>query len=169
MIRQVRGFAARRLRNSQSGQSIILLAIGFIALAAFVGLVTDISIMFVRYATLRQAVDSAAIAAAGQVREGTSYATVALTARQYIQLHGLSPTTVWVETCETDIAAWAQEQRDNGVTNLALLEPIYYETDDEGARFWCSAWSQPSYATGRIRARRCGCAPRLPLKRPSCA
>jgi len=96
----------RRLRNSQRGQSILLLALGFIALAAFVGLVTDISIMFVRFSTLRQAVDAASVAAAGQVREGTDYGTVALAARQYIVLHGLQPHRVWVETCETDIAEW---------------------------------------------------------------
>jgi hypothetical protein len=96
----------RRLRNSEQGQSILLLALGFIALASFVGLVTDISIMFTRYATLRRAVDSAAVAAAGQMREGTDYGTVALSARQYIKLHGLEPYRVWVETCETDIIEW---------------------------------------------------------------
>lgn len=106
MLKRVKSLLARRFRNSQRGQSIVLLAFGFIALAAFVGLVTDISIMFVRFSTLRRAVDSAALAAAGQIREGTDYGTVALAARQYIALHGLTPHTVWVETCETDIAEW---------------------------------------------------------------
>lgn len=96
----------RRFRKDQAGQSIILLAFAFIALAAFVGLVTDISILFVRYSTLRRTIDSAAVAAAGQIREGTDYGTVALTAKQFIQLHGLEPSRVWVETCETDILAW---------------------------------------------------------------
>ena len=96
----------KRLRNSQRGQSIILLALGFVALAAFVGLVTDISIMFVRYATLRRAVDAAAVAAAGQIREGSNYGTMAVAARQYVSMHGLEPRAVWVETCETDIAEW---------------------------------------------------------------
>lgn len=107
MLTTVVGKTWRRIgRKSQQGQSILLLAFGFIALAAFIGLVTDISIMFVRYAALRQAVDSAAVAAAGQIREGTNYGTVALSARQYIRLHGLDATRVWVETCETDIAEW---------------------------------------------------------------
>lgn len=96
----------RRFRKDQAGQSIVLLAFAFIALAAFVGLVTDISVLFVRYSTLRRTIDSAAVAAAGQIREGTDYGTVALTAKQFIQLHGLEPSRVWVETCETDILAW---------------------------------------------------------------
>lgn len=109
MLKRTKVVLARRFRNSQRGQTVVILAFGLIALIAFVGLVTDISIMFVRFSTLRRAVDSAALAAAGQVREGTDYATVALSARQYIALHGLKPHTVWVETCETDIAAWRKE------------------------------------------------------------
>jgi hypothetical protein len=105
----LRKFIKRRLRNSQRGQSIILLAMAFIMLAAFVGLVTDISILFIRYATLRRAVDAAALAAAGQVREGTDYGTVSMAARQYIVMHGLVPERVYVETCETDVHAYRQE------------------------------------------------------------
>ncbi len=58
----------RVTRRSQSGQSIVVLAIGFVALLAFVGIVTDVSLMFVRYTTLTRAIDAASIAAAGQVR-----------------------------------------------------------------------------------------------------
>src|SRR5690554_8093158 len=97
---------AVRFRRSQRGQSIVLLALAFIALIAFVGLVTDVALLFVRYAALRRAVDSAAIAAAGQVREGTDYAEVATAAQQYIQLHGLEADSVLVETCETDVYQW---------------------------------------------------------------
>ena len=80
-----------RLRHSRAGQSIILLALGMIGLLAFVGLVTDVSLLFVRFSQLRRAVDAASIAAAGQVRENRDYADVALTARQFIRLHGLDP------------------------------------------------------------------------------
>jgi hypothetical protein len=59
----------RRLRRrGQAGQSIVILAIGFLALIAFVGIVTDVSLLFVRFSTLRRAVDAAAVAAAGQMR-----------------------------------------------------------------------------------------------------
>ncbi|MBI5930169.1 MAG: hypothetical protein HY862_12730 [Chloroflexi bacterium] len=103
MRRLVHGF---RFKKEKAGQSIVLLAIGFIALIAFVGLVTDLSLLFVRYSALRRSVDSAAIAAAGQIREGRDYGDVAIAARQYIELHGLEPNRVFVETCETDIAGW---------------------------------------------------------------
>lgn len=96
----------RRLNRSQRGQSILLLAFAFIALIAFVGLVTDISLLFVRYSALRRAVDAAAIAAAGQIREGTDYGEVAIAAQQYIELHGLETDSILVETCETDIYQW---------------------------------------------------------------
>ncbi len=123
MMRRFRKKLLRRLRNSERGQSIVLLAIGFLALASFVGLVTDVSIMFVRFATLRRAVDSAAVAAAGQIREGTNYSTVALTARQYVALHGLEPHRVWVETCETEIAEWRESNPPSGDAGIIAAHP----------------------------------------------
>ncbi|MFN8527235.1 MAG: pilus assembly protein TadG-related protein [Anaerolineae bacterium] len=95
----------------QSGQSIIVLAIGFIALLGFVGIVTDVSLLFVRYSSLSRAVDAAAVAAAGQMRrvpddaaagvngEAASVAQLGLAARQFIEVYGLNPSTVLVETC----------------------------------------------------------------------
>lgn len=91
------------LRNAQSGQALVILALGFIALVGFVGIVTDVSLLLVRYSTLSRAVDSAAIAAAGQYRTDRTYAEMSLAARQMIQLHGLEPEDVIVETCETTI------------------------------------------------------------------
>lgn len=90
----------RVFRRQHKGQSIVILALGMIALLGFVGITTDISLLFVRYATLRRAVDAAAIAAAGQMRQDRSIATVSLTARSYIEFHGLNPRDVWVEACQ---------------------------------------------------------------------
>ena len=99
------------MRRGQVGQSIIILAIGFIGLIGFVGIVTDVSLLFVRYSSLRRAVDAAAVAAAGQFRrvaddpgagisgEAASLATLTLAARQFIELYGLDPSNVLVETC----------------------------------------------------------------------
>lgn len=111
----------RLFRKGQTGQSLILLAIGFIALLAFVGIVTDISLLFVRYSTLRRAVDAAAVAAAGQMRrvpnadgssignpepglnndtgQAVSVANLNLAARQFIEVYGLNPEQVIAETC----------------------------------------------------------------------
>jgi len=112
------------LKRAQSGQSIVILAIGFIALLGFVGIVTDVSLLFVRYSSLRRAVDAAAIAAAGQMRrdlenmpagvdteswvQSTSTANVNLAAREYLQLYGLDPSNVTVETCYTQTLALTQ-------------------------------------------------------------
>ncbi|NWG16351.1 MAG: hypothetical protein HXY41_06920 [Chloroflexi bacterium] len=110
------------LRRGQTGQTIVIMAFGFIVLLGFVGIVTDVSLLFVRYSTLRRAVDSAAVAAAGQVRRATptqaerdeaaakgldvngiayarNLATVNLAARQFIEFYGLTPSAVLVETC----------------------------------------------------------------------
>ncbi len=92
----------RILRRGHAGQSIILLALGMIVLLAFVGLVTDVSLLFVRFSQLRRAVDAASIAAAGQIRENRDYADIALSARQFIRLHGLDPERVLVQTCLTN-------------------------------------------------------------------
>jgi Flp pilus assembly protein TadG len=109
--------AARRLtrrgRRLQSGQALVVLAIGFIGLLGFVGIVTDVSLLFIRYSTMRRAVDAASVAAAGQMRriadsnpsdaiaqdEADSVARLNLAARQFIELYGLNPTNVLVETC----------------------------------------------------------------------
>ena len=112
----------RRLsQRNQVGQSLVILALGMIALLGFVGLTTDISILFVRYSQLRRAVDSASIAAAGQMRQDRSIATVSLTARQYIEFHGLDPREVWVETCQNQ----PRPDRDAGTTGLQHGTPEY--------------------------------------------
>ncbi len=117
-------FATRSKRQGQIGQTIVIMAFGFIVLLAFVGIVTDVSLMFVRYTTLRRAVDAAAVAAAGQVRrtlptdaelaaaggnqkvaDGYAFArnvtNINLAARQFIEFYGLSPSNVAVDSCDT--------------------------------------------------------------------
>lgn len=89
----------KSLRRAESGQSVIILAIGFIALVGFVGITTDVSLMFVRYNQLSRAVDSAAISAANQMRQDRNLANVRLAATQFIEFHGIDPTEVEVQTC----------------------------------------------------------------------
>ena len=131
MKRGLSRLTRRIFRRGQTGQTIVILAFGFIVLLGFVGIVTDVSLMFVRYSTLRRAIDAAAVSAAGQMRRaaptddeitranaqggsddqkaqraiGYAYArnitTVNLAARQFIELYGLTPTTVLVDTCAT--------------------------------------------------------------------
>ncbi len=101
MRSSVKQFTRLMSKRSRSGQAIILVAFAFIALIAFVGIATDVALLFVRYSTLRRAVDAAAIAAAGQVRESSNYLALNAVAQQFIKVHGLDPTKVVVETCET--------------------------------------------------------------------
>src|SRR5687768_17871134 len=89
------------LKHGQTGQALVILALGFIGLVGFVGIVTDISLMFVRDSTLSRAVDAAAIAAANEMRSDRDFANLDLGARQYIEFHGLDPVDVRVDTCES--------------------------------------------------------------------
>ncbi len=54
----------------ERGQILLLLALGFVGLLAFIGLATDVGILFISMGHLRRGVDSAALAAAAQFREG---------------------------------------------------------------------------------------------------
>ncbi len=107
-------------KKGQTGQSLIILAVGFLALLGFVGIVTDVSVLFIRYSTMRRAIDAAAIAAAGQMRRvvddpsspapasgaATSIANLNLAARQFIEVYGLDPKNVIVETCRSQEVAY---------------------------------------------------------------
>lgn len=90
----------QKMRRGEEGQSVILLAMGFVALIGFVGITTDVSLMFVRFSQLSRAVDSAAVAAANQMREDRSIASVGIAARQFIEFYGLDPSAVIIETCD---------------------------------------------------------------------
>lgn len=89
----------RYIRKNEIGQSIVILALGFVGLLAFVGITVDVSLLFVQFSTLRRAVDSASIAAAGQMRQDRNIGEVGMAARQYIEFHNLDPRRVLVETC----------------------------------------------------------------------
>jgi hypothetical protein len=55
--------------RSDKGQAIVLVALVFIGLAAFTGLVVDVGTVLLRFAQLRRAVDAAGVQAANQFRE----------------------------------------------------------------------------------------------------
>ncbi|NJL56181.1 hypothetical protein HC928_14110 [bacterium] len=92
-------YIQRLLKRGQTGQAVVILAFGFIALIGFVGITVDVSLLFVRYSTLRRAVDSATIAAAGQMRQDRNIGEVQMAALQFIEFHNLDPRRVVVHTC----------------------------------------------------------------------
>ncbi len=142
----MKSFFKHLRKRGQTGQSILILAIGFIALLGFVGIVTDVSVLFIRYSTMRRAIDAAAIAAAGQMRrvvdetpddgvadgEATSVANLNLAARQFIEVYGLDPTNVVVETCRAqqvprDASGNAYDKDPTDVS----AQPLYITVPDD--------------------------------------
>jgi len=130
MNQPLKAFFRRLVRRGQRGQALVILAIGFVGLLGFVGIVTDVSLLFIRYSTMRRAVDAASVAAAGQMRrvldtsptdgiaqdEAGSVANLSLAARQFIQVYGLNPTNVIVETCR------AQQVRRDPIDNSLVVD-----------------------------------------------
>jgi len=98
-MRWFKQYIPHPIQRSQSGQALIILALGFIGLLGFVGLVTDVSIMLVRHNQLVRAVDSAALNAANQMRSDRSFAEVGVAARMMIEMHGFESEEILVETC----------------------------------------------------------------------
>lgn len=84
------------LRSREKGQSIVIITGAMIGLIAFTGIVTDAALVYVQYGHLRRAVDAAAVAAAGQMREGRYIDALVDAARQTIVLHGLDVNDVEV-------------------------------------------------------------------------
>ena len=110
------------LKKAERGQSIIILAFAFVVLLGFVGLTTDVSLMFVRYATIRRAVDIASLAAASQMRQGTEEASVLIAAKQFVEFHGLDAVQVLVETCQTLDRADPDPEVQEKVTELCTAD-----------------------------------------------
>ena len=57
-----------RARSMERGQVLVLMIIAFTALLAFVGMVTDIGAVYITFTQLKRAVDSAAVAAANNIK-----------------------------------------------------------------------------------------------------
>jgi hypothetical protein len=79
---------------------LVLLALAFIGLAAFVGLAVDAGILFANIGHLRRAVDAASLAAAGQFREGRTAAELSAMALQVIELNGLDALSAVAMVCD---------------------------------------------------------------------
>ncbi len=78
----------------------VLIALAFIGLAAFIGLTVDVGILFVQIGHLRRAVDSASLAAANQFREGRTLAEIEAAADEFINLNSLNPATAVIFICD---------------------------------------------------------------------
>ncbi len=88
--------------TSQRGQAIVLIAMGFIMLLAFTGLVVDVARVFVTRGELRRAVDAAGLAATSQFRQGATPEKIINSAYNLIVTHGIPTPVVTVEACNRD-------------------------------------------------------------------
>ena len=107
----------------QRGQAMVLIALAFVGLAAFVGLTVDAGILFIQIGHLRRAVDSASLAAANQFREGRTLAEIEAASDAFINLNSLSPADADIFVC--DIA-------DMTTTNTNPYHDIELCPDDDG-------------------------------------
>ena len=94
---QQKGLKRRYERCYERGQAIMILAISFVALLAFIGLVTDAGSLYITYTQLKRAVDAASVAAANNVKitsPGEPYADrkerVTEAAREMLKLHNIT-------------------------------------------------------------------------------
>ncbi len=79
----------RRISNNgrQNGQAVVIMAGASFVLILIVGLMIDFGVLIINQAYLRRAVDSAAIAAATQIREGQDFEKVGRFAVDYIRFN----------------------------------------------------------------------------------
>jgi hypothetical protein len=97
--------------NSQRGQTMALFVFGFMALLAFVGFATDAASLYVTYTQLKRAVDSAAIAAANNIKKYDTYIifkeNITESAREMIDIHNITNISLLeVYTCaDADLPA----------------------------------------------------------------
>lgn len=82
------------------GQVFIIIAAAFLVLVAFVGLAVDAGLTFIAYGKLARAVDSAALSAAAQFREGRSVSEMQDTAENAMTVNGISFTNIDIELCD---------------------------------------------------------------------
>jgi hypothetical protein len=78
----------------------VLIALAFVGLAAFIGLAIDAGILFIQIGHLRRAADAASLAAANQFREGRTTADIDATADEFINLNSLNPADANIYICD---------------------------------------------------------------------
>ncbi len=87
-------------KKSEKGQSIVLIALVFVGLLSFIGLTVDMGILFISYGNLRRAVDSAALAAATQMRSNYTASQLNDSAQQFLRLNDVIDGTASIQTCD---------------------------------------------------------------------
>jgi hypothetical protein len=92
----------KHFAQTQKGQILVIVLLAIVGLIAIIGLALDVGIIFINYGRLRRAVDSAALAAALQYREGYSTDDLNRAAVEFLVLNGINGATATVTTCSDE-------------------------------------------------------------------
>jgi hypothetical protein len=95
-------YQKKNISGKSKGQVLVLVALIFLILVAFIGLAIDVGMVFVNYSNLRRAVDAAALAGASKYRLNVSEADMVKIAEEYLRLNGVNDPTAVVTTCDTE-------------------------------------------------------------------
>ncbi len=129
---------ADRMQGEQKGQALVLLAVAFFALLAFIGLVTDVGSIYVSYTQLQRAVDSAAISAANNIKNksGVNFREkITEATKEFLLMHNVSNLTdLKVYICSDDpstlpatfLAMCQAENRKLAYIEATQASPVYF-------------------------------------------
>jgi Putative Flp pilus-assembly TadE/G-like len=112
----------------ERGQALILITITFLALLAFVGLVTDVGSLYNAYGQLKRGVDGAVLASAVQFRETGDVNKLSDIARETLALNGINNVSATVLICDND----GDLKNDDPDTLPALpagVDPVQFKAD----------------------------------------
>lgn len=92
----------RRHSRPETGQAIVIIALGFVMLLAFSGLVVDVARVFVARAHLRRAVDAAGLSATSKFRTGATGTMIMQSAVDLLRSNDVIDPAVVIETCSLE-------------------------------------------------------------------
>jgi hypothetical protein len=92
----------KKLARMERGQVLMVVAVAIVGIIAIIGIALDVGVMFIENARLRRAVDSAALAAALQFREGYQMSDLDKSAIDFLRLNGVNDPNALVQVCMQD-------------------------------------------------------------------
>lgn len=137
-------------RREQSGQTIIIAALGFITLLVLVGFAVDAALIYVGYTRLRRGVDAAAVSAVNQYRE----------IRSVEQMYGISVETLQLQVPQLENARlyWCTyRSAEEGITLTDMQGTTYMphiplgSADEYGEESLCANVAENEPPRKRVR------------------
>jgi hypothetical protein len=92
LLKHRSGSSSRRRSGGrgEQAQALVILALAFFALIAFVGLLTDVGSVYVTYSRLKNALDGAAVAVANNIKETFDITTLTASATEVLAFHNIN-------------------------------------------------------------------------------